>query len=299
VSRVYWFGLSTLSGVGGATLQKLIVRFGNAEAVYAATDADLLTVPRITPDIVQQLRRLSLEKIEAEILILEDGGISILTWQDEGYPLQLRSINSAPPVLYLQGTLQERDTQAVAIVGTREPSLTAVALTRTIACELARRGLTIVSGLAMGIDTAAHEGALQAENGRTLAILGSGLQAIHPQQNIGLAAQIACHGALISEYQPRTRVKGSQLMARDRIISGLSRAVIVIQANEKSGSLDTAQKAQKQGRLLFALPGSPGADLLIRQGAISINPQSTDFEALAAQILNDPLEHEPRQISLF
>ena len=138
-----------------------------------------------------------------------------------------------------------------------------------------------------------------AENGRTIAVLGSGLQAVHPRQNIPLAEQIARRGSVISEYKPRSSVKGSQLMARDRIISGLSLAVIVIQANEKSGSLDTAQKAIKQDRLLFALPGSPGADRLISQGVDALAPHQIDYDALVQRILNKPSGSKPQQMSLF
>ena len=298
MSKAHWLGLSTLPGVGGATLQKLIGQFGSVTAVYDAVDADLLAVPRVTPEVVARLRRLNLEQLDGEIHQLTAKGITILTWDDTDYPDCLRTISSAPPILYTRGQFQPQDAQAVALVGTREPTPTAVAHTQTLACELARRGLTIVSGLALGIDTAAHEGALRAGNGRTLAVLGSGLHAIHPTQNIPLATQIADYGVMISEYSPPTRVKGSQLMARDRIISGLSLAVIVIQANENSGSLDTAQKALAQNRLLFAAPGSPGTDALIRQGVAALDLQQIEYDALVSRILRQP-PPLPKQMALF
>lgn len=299
MSKAHWLGLSTLSGVGGATFSKLIERFGTAEAVYHASDTDLLAIPRITEQTIVQLHQIRLEQLEAEILSLEDEGISVLTWEDADYPHLLQSIRSAPPILFVQGQFDPQDEKAVAIIGTRDPTPDAIQIAQSIAQECAHRGLTIISGLAIGIDTAAHEGALMAENGRTIAVLGSGLQAVHPRKNIPLAEQITRRGAVISEYRPRTRVKGSQLMARDRIVSGLSLAVIVIQANEKSGTLDTAQKARKQDRLLFAVPGSPGADMLINQGAIALNPKQIDYDALVKRILNKPSSSKPQQMSLF
>lgn len=299
MSKAHWLGLSTIPGVGGATFSKLIEQFGTAEAVYQASDTKLLAIPRVTEQTVAHLQQIRLEQIEAEILSLEDEGISVLTWEDADYPHLLQSISSAPPILYVQGEFNPQDEKAVAIIGTREPTPDAVQIAQSIAQECAHRGLTIISGLAIGIDTAAHEGALMAENGRTIAVLGSGLQSVHPRQNIPLAEQITRRGAVISEYKPRTRVKGSQLMARDRIVSGLSLAVIVIQANEKSGTLDTAQKARKQDRLLFAIPGSPGADRLISQGADALGPNQIDYDALVKRILNKPSSSKPQQMSLF
>ncbi|MCA9930132.1 MAG: DNA-processing protein DprA [Anaerolineales bacterium] len=299
MSKAHWLGLSTLPGVGGATLSKLIERFGTAEAVYRASDTELLAIPRITEQTIAHLQQIRLEQLEAEILSLEEAGISVLSWEDADYPHLLQSISSAPPILYVQGQFDPQDEKAVAIIGTREPTPDAIQIAQSIAQECAHRGLTIISGLAIGIDTAVHKGALLAENGRTIAVLGSGLQAIHPRQNIPLAEQITLRGAVISEYRPQTRVKGSQLMARDRIVSGLSLAVIVIQANEKSGTLDTAQKARKQGRLLCAVPGSPGADMLISQGADALDTDYIDYDALVKRILNKPYSSKPQQMSLF
>jgi len=150
----------------------------------------------------------------------------------------------------------------------------------SMAARLASKGFTIVSGLAPGIDTAAHRGALRADAGRTLAVLGSGVRMIHPRENVELAREIAGRGAVISEYHPNTPVKGPQLMARDRIVSGLSLAVIVVEAGSMSGSVDTAEKARRQGRKVFAVPGSPGCDELIASGARSLDPG--DLDALIA-----------------
>ena len=197
MSKVHWLGLSTLRGVGGVTIRKLIERFGTVEAIFDAPDADLLLVPRITSDVVVRLRAISLNDLEAELTSLADEGLQVVTWDDALYPPNLRQAPDAPSLLFMRGELQERDTRAVAIVGTRQPTPQAARLAETFSQELAARGLTIVSGLAVGIDTAAHRGALQARNGRTLAVLGSGLRAIHPRQNIPLAERIVRHGALL------------------------------------------------------------------------------------------------------
>jgi DNA processing protein len=153
--------------------------------------------------------------------------------------------------------------------------------------------------LALGIDTAAHRGALQAADGRTLAVLGSGLRAIHPRQNLPLAEAIAQRGALLSELHPATPPLGPNLMARDRLISGLSRAVIVVEANEKSGSLDTAAKARRQGRLLLAVPGSPGTQALLAGGVEPLDLRTTDLDALSQRIRQHTLAGNETQLGLW
>jgi DNA processing protein len=298
--KVHWLALSTLQGVGSVTIRKLIERFGSVEAIFDAPDADLLCVPQITADVVARLRAISLSNLEAELTSLADEGLQVITWDDANYPANLKQVQNAPPLLFIRGELQERDAQAVAIVGTRQPTPQAARLAEMLGRELAARGLTIVSGLAVGIDTAAHRGALRAKNGRTLAVLGSGLWAIHPPQNISLAEEIVQHGALFSELAPNTRVRGANLMARDRIISGLSLAVIVVEAKEKSGSLDTASKARHQGRLLFAVPDSPGTDALLASGAKALQPQAIDFDRLS-QLINEyaPGNDQTQQLSFW
>lgn len=298
--KVHWLALSTLRGVGGATIRKLLERFGSVEAIFDAPDAELLRVPRITPDVVARLRAISLNDLEAELTSLADEGLQVLTWDDAIYPTNLRQVQDAPPLLFMRGELQERDTQAAAIVGTRRPRPQTARLAEMLARELAARGLTIVSGLAMGIDAAAHRGALGVKNGRTLAVLGSGLWAIHPRQNISLAQEIVQRGALFSELAPNTRARGASLMARDRIVSGLSLAVIVIEAGEKSGSLDTVTKARRQKRLFYAVPGSPGTDALLAGGAEILQPGSLDVDRLSQRIQEHTFGNDQtQQLSLW
>ena len=284
MSKIHWLALSMTPGIGGATARKLVERFGSAEAAFDAPDEELLQVPRITSAIVEGLRAVSLEALEYELTSMDDEGVSVLTWDDDDYPANLRRAGDSPPLLFVRGGLYATDENAVAIVGTREPAVSSASLAETLARGLAERGLTIVSGLALGIDTAAHLGALQAEGGRTLAVLGSGLRVIHPRENASLAEDIIHHGALLSEFHPGAPPSGPNLMARDRVVSGLSKAVIVVEGGLKSGSMDTAAKARHQGRLVFAVPGSPGTDELISSGAIALDPNAIDFDDLISRL---------------
>jgi DNA processing protein len=294
MSKTHWLALVSLPGIGGATGRKLLERFGSIEATFAASDAELARVPRLNADLVARLRAVSLEAIEVELAALADEGLGVLTWDDPDYPANLRPLPDAPAVLFVRGDLRPEDAAAVAVIGTREPTAEGTAAAEMIARELAGQGLTVVSGLALGIDTAAHRGALGAAGGRTLAVPGSGLRAIHPRQNAALAETIARRGALLSELHPNTPPSGPVLMARDRIVSGLARAVIVVEAGEKSGSLDTAARARRQGRLLLAVPGSPGTDKLIAEGAAPLKPSTLDFDALAGRIRDHALPDEEK-----
>lgn len=289
-----------VSGIGGATTRKLIERFGDVESIFEASPAELIEIPRVTEAMAAQILAAQVDQLENELLSLSDEGIELLTWDDDRFPSRLRALPDAPMALFMRGNLSAEDELAVAIVGTREPTPSAIEAAYTIGRELAARGLTIISGLALGIDTAGHRGAI--ETGRTIAVLGSGVRFIHPRENLELADEITRRGAILSELHPNTPPKGQNLMARDRIISGLSRAVIVVEAGEKSGSLDTASKAKKQGRVVYAVPGSAGTDQLIASGARRIDLAAIDFDGLAAEISQPPSRPEsstPRQTSLW
>ncbi len=291
MSNAHWLALTTVSGIGGVTARKMIDRFGDVESIFAASVEELIEVPRVTTPMAQQILAAPIDQLDSELLSLSDEGIDLLTWDDDRFPIRLRPLSDAPMVLFMRGAVKRTDDNAVAIVGTREPMRSAVEVAHTIGRELAARGLTVISGLALGIDTAGHRGAI--ETGRTLAVLGSGIRFIHPKENVELAEDIIRCGAVLSELHPNTPPLGQNLMARDRIISGLSRAVIVIEAGEKSGSLDTASKAAKQGRLVFAIPGSAGTDQLIAGGARVMNPASLDFDTLADEISQSATRSDP------
>lgn len=303
MSKSHWLALASLSGLGGATAKKLLEQFGDVEFIFDATDEQLLEIPRVTETMVESLRALRPEKFEEEIYALAGDEIDLLTWDDARFPKRLLELKDAPVILFARGALKKGDENAVAIVGTRAASEGAIEIATTLARELALRGLCVVSGLALGIDTAAHVGALDAEDGRTIAVLGSGIRVIHPRENAELAARIVSHGALFSELMPNAPPRGPQLMARDRLVSGLSRAVIVVEAGQKSGSMDTAERARKQGRLVYAVPGSEGTEGLLKGGARRLEMDAIDFDALAEEIYAHDVQKEkdapPQQGTLF
>ena len=198
-------------------------------------------------------------------------GIGAVAWNDPLFPSALLAISDAPPALWYRGTLDVLSTPAIAIVGSRAASPAALETAAQLGCEIAARGLAVVSGLARGVDSAAHRGALR--SGRTIAVLGSGIDCIYPREHTTLAEHIAKNGLIVSEYPPGTPPLAFHFPMRNRLISGLSRAVVVVEANEKSGSLITAACALEQGRDVMAVPGSVlsgrnrGAHALIRDGA--------------------------------
>jgi len=217
---------------------------------------------------------------------IEKLGITLLTLNDDLYPRILKAIYDPPPILYIKGKLQEKDSLSLSIVGSRSASAYGKDITRRFARSLTQRGFTIVSGLARGIDTAAHKGALKA-GGRTLAVLGSGIDVIYPWENNTLAENIAQNGAIISEFPFGTPPEAAHFPSRNRIISGLSLGTVIIEASFRSGSLITARLALEQGREVFAVPGnvdspwSKGTNRLIKEGAkLIMDPEDIIEEVL-------------------
>ncbi len=295
--KTYWVALALTVGIGPKTFANLIDAFGSPREVFHAAHDDLRAIPRVTDEIAIAIRATDFDRIEQELYSLSDEGVAVLTLDDDAYPALLKQIGDAPPVLFVRGAFAESDARAVAIVGTREPTERGAQIAHDLAHGLGARGFTIVSGLARGIDTAAHRGALDAE-GRTLAVLGSGIRVIHPRENAAMADEIANgRGAVLSEYHPSAPPSGPNLMARDRITSGLARAVIVVEAAKGSGSLDTAKRASKQKRRVFAVRGGgAGTDELIDAGAFTLDADALDFDALAQEILreNSARDEQPR-----
>jgi len=297
LSKAYFLALSTLPGIGGVTARKLVATFGSVRLAFTADDEQLLAIPRITSEVVQAMRDVDIERLEYEIESMSSSGVSIVTWEDDDYPPNLVDAPDAPYLLYVAGEMRPRDIDAIAIVGTREPSIESLERAERLATSLTEAGFTIVSGLALGIDGAAHRGALLASEGRTIAVLGSGLRHIHPREHSQLAEDIARRGAVVTEYHPNTPPQGRNLMSRDRIVSGLSKAVIVIEAGLGSGSVDTARRAWKQNRAVLAVPGSSGTEDLIRSGAVALDPKG-GVEAVLEAISRKPTEAEP-QLNLW
>jgi DNA processing protein len=294
VSRAHWVALAASAGVGGKTITRLLSHFGSLEAIFEATPEQLMAIPRIGKQTAAAITGIDLANVEADLEDCAKCGISILTWEDASYPSNLLHCSDAPPVLFTLGELAAVDVRAVALVGTRHPDPSRAALARQMARELGGRGWTIVSGLALGIDTAAHLGALDV-GARTLAVLGSGLERIYPPANLRLAERIAGSGAVLTEVHPRASVSPQNLMARNRITSGLSQAVIVAEAQSDSGSVSTARRARQQGRAVFAVAGSDsGCEQLIREGAVSILADSIDWDVLSDLLDRTPVTHDLR-----
>ncbi len=268
----YWVGFNKVSGIGAARLRALLDYFGDLETAWNAPPHDLQQAGldrRSLSNLIQVRDTLDLE---AEMARLKQARVQVLTWDDPDYPRNLRHVYNAPPVLYVRGSLDARDEWAVAVVGTRRASVYGKEAARMIAAGLAQAGVTVVSGLAQGIDTVAHRACLDA-GGRTIAVLGCGVDVAYPWSNARLAAEIAEQGALVSEYALGTRPEASNFPPRNRIISGLALGTVVIEADLGSGALITADFAAEQGREVFAVPGSVfarnsrGTNQLIQQGA--------------------------------
>ena len=272
MDKRYWVGFNLVKGIGAVRLQTLRDYFGDLSVAWQAPENALLAAglsPKLTEKVVHMRAGVDLEKYMAQVMTQ---GINILTWEDEQYPLRLKEIDQPPPVLYIRGTFTTEDSWAVAVVGTRRVTAYGRQVTEELASFLAANGVTVISGLARGVDSIAHQSALKA-GGRTIAVLGCGVDRIYPPEHVQLAGKIMISGALISDYAPNTPPDASNFPPRNRIISGLSMATVVVEAGETSGALITAQFAIDQGREVFAVPGnifapqSKGTNRLIAQGA--------------------------------
>ena len=281
----YWLGFNRTPGIGPARLRALIQRFGSAEDAWKASPGDLRAAGLDQRTLASLLTTRQSCDLDAELRAVERAGAHIVLFEDPSYPAALRSLPDPPPLLYVKGSLLEADSRALAVVGTRTATEYGKTMTVRIVEPLARAGLTIVSGLARGIDSVAHRSALRA-GGRTLAVLACGIDRLYPPDSAELAAAITASGALISELPLGTPPGRLNFPARNRIISGLSLGVLIVEAGSKSGALITADQALEQGRDVFAVPGnvlspvSAGTNALIRAGAISVEKAADILEAL-------------------
>jgi len=282
----YWLGFNLVRGIGPVRLRALLGAFGDVQTAWEASEAELRRVgldQRTLQNLLQARRQVDLEQLQRKV---EAAGVQVLTWEEAAYPALLQQLVDAPPVLFVKGELTPSDEWAVALVGTRKPTAYGREAARLLATELARNGVTVVSGLARGIDGIAHQAALDA-GGRTLAVLGSGLDEIYPQEHRALAERIAANGALLSDYPLGTRPEATNFPPRNRIISGLSLGVVVVEAGLTSGALITADFAADQGREVFAVPGSilgtasAGCNRLLRDGAHVVTEVGDILETLS------------------
>ena len=269
----HWVALSMAPGVGSVLFKRLTEAFGSPEGVFHATAKDLERVEGIGPKVISCLKRFGWKaQVAKELRGVEKTGARLVTWNEEEYPRSLKEIYDPPPLLYVRGSLTPEDQKAVAVVGSRYPTTYGQMYAQRIAMGLSRRGVTVVSGLARGVDSAAHGAALTA-GGRTVGVLGCGIDVIYPPENGRLLEAVASCGAVISEFPLGTPPDSDHFPIRNRIISGMSLGVVVVEATLRSGSLITARFALEHGREVFAVPGnadsarSAGTNRLIRQGA--------------------------------
>lgn len=271
--KAYWLALQRVRGLGPVKLRRLTEFFGSAARAWQSTALELKEVKGLDSRTINNLMEAK-KKIypEKELEAVEKLDIKVLTIDDQDYPFNLKEIYAPPPVLYLKGNLLPEDQKALAVVGSRKATFYGLRITEELSNQLADHGITIVSGLARGIDTAAHRGALK-NQGRTIAVLGCGLNFIYPPENKKLMAEIIEQGAVITEFALDTPPEPNNFPMRNRVISGISLGVLVIEAAKKSGSLITADFALEQGREVFAVPGmitnrqSEGTNNLIKDGA--------------------------------
>jgi DNA processing protein len=278
--------LHLLPGLGPRLTAALLQRFGSAGAVLRSGAAQLREVPHIGPKLSEDLSRaMASVDVDAELALIERHGVHLRRLGTPEYSASLAQIPDAPHLLYVRGDIKPTDAKAVAIVGSRKFTGYGRRVAERLASELARAGYVIISGLARGIDGIAHRAALQA-GGRTLAVLAGGLSRIYPPEHAGLADEVAAAGAIISEAPMKQDPLAGMFPARNRIISGLSRGVIIVEAADKSGALITAEHAAEQGRTVFAVPGpidnpmSAGTNALIREGAVLVRGGEDVIEEL-------------------
>lgn len=274
--------------------RRLLEQFESPAAALAASPSALATVRGISPQIITSIHADECRRFaEAECIRIEQAGIRLLTFLDADYPRRLFEIGDPPPLLYLRGQIPAWD-PAVAVVGARRATREGMKNSERLSAEMAASGITVVSGLARGIDTAAHRGALDG-TGTTIAVLGCGVDVNYPPENRQLAEQICQTGCIVSEFPLGTQPLAEHFPRRNRIISGLSRGVLVVEAVEKSGSLITARYALDQGREVLAVPGSisspacRGSNRLIKEGAQLVDCLSDILEACRISMVSNPL----------
>lgn len=286
----HWLALGRVKGLGGVGFKKLAAAFADPTEAFFASRAELGAIEGLHREVIDGIANFSTwTEINDELRRIRAAGVELVRFSSPSYPARLRMIADPPPFLYMKGSLTAADERAVAIVGSRSASDYGRRVARDLARGLALVGFTVVSGMARGVDGAAHESALRA-GGRTIAVLGSGVERAYPPEHEALYRAISERGAVISELPIGTRPMAFNFPARNRLISGLSLGVVVVEATEKSGSLITAAMAVEQGREVFAVPGEAGASRsrgshqLIRQGAKLVETVDDIIEEIAPQL---------------
>jgi DNA processing protein len=285
--------LNMVLDIGSIRLKKLLEFFGKPENILKASAEKLMAVSGIGEKIASKITSLKNEDLNKEFALVKKYGLKIMTFEDQDYPQNLKNIPDPPIVLYVKGEIKKEDRLAIGIVGSRRASFYGLTNTQKFSEDLSAKGFTIVSGMAHGIDTHAHRGALK-QGGRTIAVMGSGFNHIYPEENKELAEEISKSGAVISEFPISTLPLKQNFPRRNRVISGLSLGILVAEAAKNSGALITADFALEQGREVFALPGkvdslnSFGTNGLIKQGAKLISCVDDIIEELNLDIDLEP-----------
>lgn len=265
-------GLNMVDGIGSVRLSRLLELFNTPQNIFNASIDKLKLVAGLTDEMAGRLKAVKEQDIAKEINSAQESGIKIVSFEDDGYPENLKQIPGFPIMLYVKGRLLPQDKNSIAVVGSRRASFYGLSNAERFSAELSEAGFTIISGMARGVDTYAHRGALK-KSGRTIAVMGSGFNNIYPAENKKLAEEIAASGAVISEFSMDTQPLKHNFPRRNRIISGLSLGTLVVEAARNSGALITADFALEQNRDVFALPGKIdsgnafGTNELIKQGA--------------------------------
>ena len=283
--------LNMVDGLGSVRVRKLLDHFISLEKVFKAKESDLLQVEgigyKLATKIPESIKKIDVKK---ELDLAEKHNVKIVSFLDTSFPENLKNIYDPPVILYIKGEILKEDNLAIAVIGSRLASSYGTEVAYNIGFELASRGITVISGLARGIDSMAHKGALKS-GGRTLAVLGSGILNIYPKEHLSLANEISRNGVVLSEFPMRTTPLRRNFPRRNRIVSGLSLGVVVVEAAERSGALITSEIAMEQGRDVFAIPGkidsitSKGTHQLIKQGAKLVESIEDILEEFNLQML--------------
>lgn len=294
-----WFALKSVPGIGNHLFKRLISRFDSPEIVFESSMQNLLQVEGMTPRLVSSIKQHKIpEQVKKDLDLALQKGYKIVTMSDLHYPSLLLQIPDPPPFLYVFGNL-DNSIKNIAVVGSRNATTYGISTTKQLCMDLTSFEITIVSGMARGIDTAAHIGALKGK-GKTIAVLGSGLEIVYPSENLKLFHEIAENGAVISEFPLFTEPEAHNFPTRNRIISGISLGTVIVEATKRSGSLITARLAAEQNRDVFAVPGSiqsfksTGTHTLIKQGAKLVEHAQDILEELS-HMIKPPVENDNKQ----
>jgi len=297
---VYWIALNKVRGMGGFAVKNLLSAMGTPERIFHASRDEILGISGIGKKTYECLRSFSgWNEAEEEVKRITENGLRLITVRDSEYPPNLKNIFNPPPYLYIKGELDMNDINPVAVVGSRLCDHYGIRMARKLTAGLAESGVTIISGMAMGIDAVAHGYCIK-NGGRTIGVLGNGVDVIYPRENRELYEVVPRNGALVSEFPLGTSPESTNFPQRNRVISGISVGVVVIQASEKSGSLITATFASEQNREVFAVPGnvnsrlSAGTNMLIKKGAKLVENTDDILEEIIQ--LRDRAGRQKRQV---